>query len=211
MSAETKYEAQARTFLASYSPLRAHFDTLASRLISRAGLPSTVVVTGPEPDTGCSSVCLGIGSAVAGMGHSAAIIDCNLDRPNLHTLLSEPNFVGLTSGLESDRPLESQGFAPVSDLLVVPTGPVPLDPFSHIRSERFVEAVRELQSSREIILLDAPIASSLLQYPTLCEDFDGVLFVVHASRTLKSAARAATDDLLEAGVNLLGVVLNGCP
>jgi Mrp family chromosome partitioning ATPase len=34
--------------------------------------------------------------------------------------------------------------------------------------------------------------------------------VVHASRTPKAAAREAADDLLAAGVNLLGVVLNGC-
>jgi len=33
---------------------------------------------------------------------------------------------------------------------------------------------------------------------------------VHASRTPKSVARQTTDDLLDAGVNLLGVVLNGC-
>jgi Mrp family chromosome partitioning ATPase len=36
------------------------------------------------------------------------------------------------------------------------------------------------------------------------------LLVVHASRTPKSVARQTADDLLDAGVNLLGVVLNGC-
>jgi protein-tyrosine kinase len=36
------------------------------------------------------------------------------------------------------------------------------------------------------------------------------LLVVHASRTPKSVARETTDDLLDAGANLLGVVLNGC-
>jgi Mrp family chromosome partitioning ATPase len=38
-----------------------------------------------------------------------------------------------------------------------------------------------------------------------------VLLVVHASRTPKNLAREVTDDLLDAGSNLLGVVLNGCP
>lgn len=167
-------------------------------------------MTSPEPGAGCSSVCLGIGAALAGSGYPAAVVDCNLERPQLHRVLDEPNFVGLTSGLEGDKPLEDLGFSPVPELLVVPTGPVPLDPVSLLRSGRFVEAVRGLQEGREMVLLDAPVASKLLEFPTLCEDFDGVLLVVHASRTLKSAARAATDDLLEAGVNLLGVVLNGC-
>lgn len=210
MTSETTYSVQARKFLASYSPLRPHFEDLAGRLISGSGRRS-VVVTSPEPGTGGSSVCLGVGAALADKGHTAAILDCNLERPHLHRILGEPNFVGLSSGLEGNKPLESLGFSPVPGLLVVPTGPVPLDPFSQLRSESFVEAVKELQKSRELVLLDAPTAGTLLEFPTLCEDFDGVLLIVHASRTLKSAARAATDDLLEAGVNLLGVVLNGCP
>ena len=44
----------------------------------------------------------------------------------------------------------------------------------------------------------------------LSDGFDGLLLVVHASRTPKSLARETIDDLLEAGTNLLGVVLNGC-
>ena len=50
----------------------------------------------------------------------------------------------------------------------------------------------------------------MLSSPNLSGGFDGVLLVVHASRTPKSLAREAIDDLLEAGTNLLGVVLNGC-
>jgi protein-tyrosine kinase len=50
----------------------------------------------------------------------------------------------------------------------------------------------------------------VLRSPNLLGSFDGVLLVVHASRTSKSVARETTDDLLEAGANLLGVVLNGC-
>jgi Mrp family chromosome partitioning ATPase len=59
------------------------------------------------------------------------------------------------------------------------------------------------------VILDAPLAGSVLRSSSLSSRFDGVLLVVHASRTSKSVARATTDDLLDAGINLLGVVLNG--
>jgi protein-tyrosine kinase len=59
------------------------------------------------------------------------------------------------------------------------------------------------------VILDAPVAQRVLRSPNLSEGFDGVLLVIHASRTSKSTARETTDDLLEAGINLLGVVLNG--
>lgn len=211
MSTKAAQDVQARKFLAPYSPLRPHFEVLANRLLSLREDARSVVVTGPEPGTGCSSVCLGIGAALAGLGRTAAVVDCNLERPQLHRLLGEPNFVGLTSSLEGDKPLEDSGLTPVPELLVVPTGPVPLNPAAYLRSERFVKVVRELQKSREMVLLDSPVASRLLEFPTLSGGFDGVLLVVHAARSSKSAARAATDDLLESGVNLLGVVLNGCP
>jgi Mrp family chromosome partitioning ATPase len=73
-----------------------------------------------------------------------------------------------------------------------------------------VEAVRGLKESRDLVLLDAPVAGRILRSPTFSGGFDGVLLVVHASRTPKSLARETTDDLLDSGVNLLGVVLNGC-
>lgn len=143
------------------------------------------------------------------MGRHAAIVDCNLEDPGLHRILGEPNFVGLTSALESGKPLENYGREIVPGLLVVPTGPVPPDPVARRESEAFLQAVRSLEEGYSLVLLDAPVAELVLASDTLCEGFDGILLVIHASKTSKSAAREATDDLLEAETNLLGVVLNG--
>jgi protein-tyrosine kinase len=170
----------------------------------------SVVVTSPEPGAGRTSVCVGLAGAVAGMGRRVGLVDCNLGEPRLHRVLGEPNFVGLTSGLEGERPLEHFGHEVAPGLLVVPTGPVPPDPASRVGHERFVAAVRSLEKGRDLVLLDGPVARGVLASPNLSEGFDGVLLVVHASRTSKSLARETIDDLLEAGTNLLGVVLNGC-
>ena len=202
-------DAGARGLLDPASPVRSHFEALAGNLL-RLGTGS-VVVTSPEPGAGRTSVCLGLGAALAGMGRRAAIVDCNLENPQLHRMLGESNFVGLTSGLDGGKTLEHYGHEVIPGLLVVPTGPVLLDPASRLEDGGVVEAVRGLQTSRDLVLLDAPVAGKVLRAPNLSGGFDGVLLVVHASRTPKSVARETTDDLLEAGVNLLGVVLNGCP
>jgi len=202
-------DAGARGLLDSGSPVRRHYEELAGNLLRMEGTGS-VVVTSPDPGAGCTSVCLGLGAALAGMGRRAAIVDCNLENAQLHRMLGEPNFVGLTSGLDEGRPLEHFGYEVVQGLLVVPTGPVLLDPTSLLEDEGVKEAVRGLQKSRDLVLLDGPVAGRVLRSPNLSGSFDGVLLVVHASRTPKSVARETTDDLLKAGVNLLGVVLNGC-
>ena len=190
------------------SPVRRYYEDLAKNLLSIGEAVKSVVVTSPEPGAGCTSVCLGLGAALAGMGSRAAVVDCNLGNPQLHRMLGEPNFVGLTSSLRGDRPLERYGHEAVPGLLVVPTGPVPSDP-ALLEVGKFVEIVRGLEAGRDVVILDAPVAGRVLRSPNLSGGFDGILLVIHASRTPKSTARETTDDLLDAGTNLLGVVLNG--
>jgi protein-tyrosine kinase len=190
------------------SPVRPHYEDLAGNLLSVGEGVKSVVVTSPEAGAGCTSVCLGLGAALAGMGRKAAVVDCNLENPQLHRMLGEPNFVGLTSALRGDRDLEHYGHEVAPGLLVVPTGPVPSDS-ALLEAGRFVEVVRGLEAGRDAVILDAPVARSVLRSQKLSGGFDGVLLVVHASRTPKSIARATTDDLLDAGINVLGVVLNG--
>lgn len=191
------------------SPVRRHYAKLAQNLLSLEDRVRSMVVTSPETGAGCSSVCIGLGAALAEMGKRVVVVDCNLGRPNLHRMLGEPNFIGLTSCLQSGRALENYGHDLVPGLLAVPTGPVSSDPVARIESQRFVEVVRGIEAHRDIVILDAPVAEKVIESPALSSQFDGVLLVIHASRTSKNTAREVTDDLLDAGVNLLGVVLNG--
>ena len=188
--------------------MRPHYKALANNLLSVGGAKS-IVVTSPEPGDGRTRVCLGLGGALAGTGRRAAVVDCNLENPQLHHMLGQPNFVGLTSGLQGDKTLEHYGREAVPGLLLVPTGPVPPDTATRLETERFVEAVRGLERERDVVILDAPVAGKVLGSPALSRGFDGILLVVHASRTSRSAAHGTTDDLLDAGADLLGVVLNG--
>lgn len=209
MALGAAHDAGARMLLGPDSSVRRHFEGLAENLLALGEKPMSVVVTGPEPDVGCSSVCLGISGALAWTGRRTAVVDCNLRNPGLHRMLGEPNFLGLTTGLGGERALEHYGFEAVPGVFAVPTGPVPADPDAPLRSGRFVEAVRGLGETRDLVLLDAPSAEKVLESPALSGGFDGVLLVIHAARTSKNTAREATEDLLDAGVNLLGVVLNG--
>lgn len=188
------------------------FGKLAENLLSLPGGPiGSVLVTSPEPGAGRTSVCLGLGAALAGGTDSrrVAVLDCNLDRPRLHRLFDKPNFTGLTNAITSGRSPGTYGFEAAPGLLVVPTGPVLPDAEARMKSNGLVGAVRAMREDADVVLLDGPVVGEMLDSSVLSGSFDGVLLVIHATRTLKSDARGATDDLLDAGVNLLGVVLNG--
>jgi Mrp family chromosome partitioning ATPase len=201
-----------RQLLDSGSEVGRSFASLVENLDALGRPAKSVVVTGPEPGVGRTTVCLGLGAALADVGRKVAVVDCNLDRPHLHRPFGRPNFTGLTSALEGSGSLENYGFEVAPNLRVVPTGPVlPGLPGSWVlpNSPRLVEAVRDLGESRDVVLLDAPVASEVLDAPNFWGSFDGVLLVVHATRTPKGVARGFTDALLDARINLFGVVLNG--
>jgi protein-tyrosine kinase len=60
------------------------FASLAENLGSLGRSTGSVVVTGPEVGVGRTTVCLGLGAALAAAGKKVAIVDCNLERPELH-------------------------------------------------------------------------------------------------------------------------------
>jgi protein-tyrosine kinase len=185
------------------------FAALAENLGSLRRSTGSVVVTGPESGVGRTTVCLGLGAALAAAGKTVAVVDCNLDRPRLHRRFSRPNFTGLTSALEGGGSLDDYGFDAAPNLRIIPTGPVLSGPWGLAGSPKFAGAVRTLQGDRDVVLLDAPVAGEVLAARTLWGSFDGVLLVVHATRTPKGVARRFTDALLDARMELLGVVLNG--
>jgi protein-tyrosine kinase len=198
-----------RLVLSSDSEVGRSFAVLAENLDSLGRSGGNVVVTSPESGTGRTTVCLGLGTALASAGRKVAVVDCNLDRPHLHRSFGRPNFTGLTSALDGTGGPESYGFDVAPNLRVIPTGPVLPGSWTLLNSPKLVGTLRALGEQRHVVLLDAPVVSEVLATPNLWGSFDGVLLVVHATRTPKGVARGFTDALLDARFNLFGVVLNG--
>jgi protein-tyrosine kinase len=199
----------AHQLLLSDSEVRRSFAELAENLGGLGRPTGSVVVTGPERGVGRTTVCLGLGAALAAAGKKVAVIDCNLERPHLHRHFDRPNFTGLTSALKGGGDLENYGFDAALNLRVIPTGPVLPGSWAFASSPKLVENVRALEGGRDVVLLDAPVAGEVLAASDLWGSFDGVLLVVHATRTPKGVARGFTDALLGAQIDLFGVVLNG--
>jgi Mrp family chromosome partitioning ATPase len=201
--------ARTRRLFASDSEVGRSFAVLAESLDSLGRSTGSVVITGPQRGVGRTTVCIGLGAALAAAGRQVAVVDCNLDRPHLHLCFDRPNFIGLTSALEGGRDLENYGFDAAPNLRIIPSGPVSRISWTLANLPKLVGAVRALEEKRDVVLLDAPLADEVLAAPNLWGSFGGVLLVVHAASTPKGVARGFTDALLDARVNLFGVVLNG--
>ena len=74
--------------------------------------------------------------------------------------------------------------------------------------QRFQEVLEKLRDHFDLILVDMPAPSSSLLGIALCAVADGVILIVEAEKTSRSAAMKAKQRIERAGGNILGVVLN---
>jgi capsular exopolysaccharide synthesis family protein len=164
-----------------------------------------------------------VSSAVAGEGKSLTsanlaltlsksykwrvlLIDADLRRPTLHTVLGVPNESGLADALRL-RPSEKLPLRQISShLWLLTAGRLDADPMSSLVSERMRRLVRETAALFDWVIVDTPPVGLLPDANLLASMVDGALLVAAAGRTPHGLIKRAVDAL---GRNrIIGVVLN---
>jgi non-specific protein-tyrosine kinase len=95
----------------------------------------------------------------------------------------------------------------VSNLWVLPSGPLPPNPAELLGSERMRQVVKELGWA-DVILFDSPPALAVTDAAVLSARVDGVLIVYEIGSTRRGAAERVVDELQRVDANVLGVVMN---
>jgi non-specific protein-tyrosine kinase len=168
----------------------------------------TLLVASAGPDEGKSTTLANLAVAFAQAGRRTILVDSDLRRPSLHTLLGSPNDRGLTTMLLQDDAPAPLIEMPVEGLRLLPSGPVPPNPSELLASRRLEQAIARLTDDADLVLFDSPPALAVSDAAVLSRRVDGVLLVVSAGRTRREHAARARQVLERAGARLLGVVLN---
>ncbi|MFQ5462890.1 MAG: polysaccharide biosynthesis tyrosine autokinase, partial [Phycisphaerae bacterium] len=169
----------------------------------------TVLVTGPRPDDGKTTIACNLAMALAQGGRRVLLVDANFRRPALAALLGKTKSAGFSNLLIGEGSLESfvvKTDQPTLDLLG--SGPVPPNPAELIVGERARDFLEQTKEKYDQVILDsAPVlvASDALNLSTLV---DGVILVVRANRNSRGVARRACRLLSDVGAHMFGAVLN---
>lgn len=172
----------------------------------------TLLVTSPGAAEGKSVVAANLATALAQAGLRAAIVDADLRRPRQHAMFGVAASEGLTRSLLDGR--LNGSLVSVQDtqgLVVLPSGELPPNPAELLGSARMQAMLERVLERVEIAVIDSPPLLPVTDAAVLARSVDGVLLVIEAGRTRKSAARQALESLRQVGANVLGVVLNGVP
>jgi polysaccharide biosynthesis transport protein len=185
-----------------------------SILLSRAERPPQVIlVTSALPREGKTTAAVNLAVTLAQLGDKTLLIDADLRKPGIsRTLgLADSNYSGLSSHLAGVSSLEmvTVPHPTISNLAVVPTGPVPPNPADLLSSDRLKQAISQLRGGYKFIVIDSPPIMAATDAVIMSVLADGVLIVVRSGETPKEAFTRMRDMLAGVNSHLLGVLLNG--
>ncbi|HKE58227.1 MAG TPA: polysaccharide biosynthesis tyrosine autokinase [Pyrinomonadaceae bacterium] len=176
--------------------------------------PKTILVTSSLRGEGKTTTAVNIATAMAQTaGAKILIIDADMRRPLIHEILGCENETGLSSLLSGEVPREKALDCIVSHensrIQLLPGGPVPPNPSELLHSENLRLLLADLEPTFTHIIVDSPAAEEFSDSLILSAAVDGVLFVIHGSKSSRESVRHTLQELRYVGANLLGVVLNG--
>ncbi|MGD0800036.1 MAG: CpsD/CapB family tyrosine-protein kinase [Terracidiphilus sp.] len=180
----------------------------------------TILVSSGIPAEGKTFVVANLAMSLArNKDNSILLIDADLRRPALHTILGAPNWPGLTEYLDGsaeaqeilqrnfDSGNDEAGQAPsIPNLTFIPAGTGGDNSLELIANHRFEELITILSPHFDWILIDSPPALAFADAIDLARAADAVLLVARGAATPFDVAQRAQTAF--SNTRLLGFVLN---
>jgi capsular exopolysaccharide synthesis family protein len=197
--------------LEPFSPAVESYRMLRTAILlsTAAAPPKTILITSSQPGEGKTTTAVNTAISLSQLGASVLLIDADMRRPAVHTVLNITRNCGISNYLSGQGPLDDLIVKlPIPNLFALPCGPIPPNPAELISSDRMKELLRELSRRFDHILIDSPPLISVTDPVILSTMVDGAIFVVQSGKSSRELVRRARRDLSGAGARVLGVVLN---
>ena len=181
-----------------------------SVLLSAAGRPpKMILVTSSQPGEGKTTTCINTAISLSQLGASVLIIDCDLRKPTTHKVFGVDHVLGLSTYLSRDVTIDGLvQRMPISNVSLLPCGPIPPNPAELISSEKMRGMLAMLSERYDHILIDSPPLINVTDPVILSRMVDGVILVVHGGKSTRYVVRRARQELTSVGAKIFGVVLN---
>ncbi len=167
-----------------------------------------ILVTSALPSEGKSTLACHLAQSFSNL-EKVLLIECDLRRPCLHTLLELPDNKGLTQLLNREAEF-STCLKPsvIGNLDVLPAGTIPNKPLDLLSSPRFNRLLQLMRSRYDRIIIDSAPVQAVSDALILGRLTDSVIFTVKANSTSIAIASRAMNRLREAGISLSGAVVS---
>lgn len=171
--------------------------------------PQAIVVTSPKQGDGKSTLAANLAGAIALSGQPVTLVDADLRRPNVASLLELDDVVGLTDVLTGKISLADavQPHPTIPGLTILTSGSTPPNPSEILGSHAMRNVIADLTTSG-MVIVDAPPLLPVTDAAVVAQGTDGAIIAVSAGRTLDTELAAAIEHLRTVHAKPLGVILN---
>ncbi|NCF65091.1 MAG: polysaccharide biosynthesis tyrosine autokinase [Chloroflexi bacterium] len=194
------------------SPLGEAFRSLRTNLefadVDRS--LKTILVSSPGPGEGKTTIAANLAAAFAQQQKRVFLLDCDLRKPSIHKVFGLPNHRGLSNVFLGQVELQDAVHIYDPSLALVTSGTLPSNPAELLGSEKMTQFLNTVNEMSDVVVIDSP-PSIVSDAAVLSPKVDGVVMVIHPSRTRADEALAQLEQLKRTGARVVGVVLNRIP
>lgn len=195
-----------------------------------------VLVTSPGEGEGKSATAANLAVSFMEAGYRVALVSMDFRRPRLHDFFGARPGPGLSDVLTGRVPLEESVVRPSKQLAILPSGAIPEHPHRLVLDAVMDGLMSKLLGKGDnggrgngsgpgkrsklkgsadkqpgLVIIDAPATLEGAEVSSVAGLVDGVVLVLRANQTTRSAAGEAAEQIRRSGGTLLGVVLVHAP
>lgn len=205
--------------VAAYQPfspqveqLRALRSQLMLRWFDKIEQRQVLTLVGTEPAEGRSFMAANLAIVFSQLGERTLLIDANLRSPRQHQLFKLENKTGLSTilaGRSSDESIIQ--ITDLAGLFVLPAGPIPPNPLELLSRVSFDEFLSSAKANFDVILIDTPSFSVGEDALAISLRAGAALVLARSAQTRVASFTNLVQGLMNAGVAVVGSVLNDVP
>ena len=186
----------------SYKALR------TSVLLSSGDPVKSLVVTSSVENEGKTTTALNLAISFAQLEKKVLLVDADLRKPRIHTILGLDNAIGFSSYLSRQTVHENIRETGMPNFSFLSAGPLPPNPSELLSSKRMKNFLEIVTNSYDIVVFDSPPLITVTDTLILSAQVDGTLMVVKSGSTTFDVAKRGLKLLMDANIKILGAVLN---
>lgn len=169
----------------------------------------TLAVTSCTPNEGKSTTIANLAVVLTQAGKSVLLLDCDMRNPTVHKNFNLSNKVGLSSCISMGTALsDAVQKTSIEGLYALTGGVIPPNPSELLGSEQMKNVLQRAKEQYDYVLIDTPPVMPVTDALIVSRFVDGMILVIASAEVKVEMARDVKNQLVNAGANILGVVLN---
>jgi capsular exopolysaccharide synthesis family protein len=196
----------------SDSPVSESFRAIKARILhssANSGIPKLLLVTSPAEGEGKSFVSFNLAGNFAQSNKRTLLIDCDLRRPRIHTIMGVNKKPGLVDLFLQKAKLEEIIKKTRRDnLSYITSGSIPPNPAELLDSKMMSKFLNEMKDLFDIIIIDSAPIVAVIDAEILTKLVDGTILVVSADKTKHQLMMDAVNIINRNKGHFIGTVLN---